>query len=150
MLPFLQATQSLGKLLSSPEIPVFDSSVIILVGKNSQRTPFTSIRICMKLRNKSIRICMKLRNKSIRICIKLRNKSIPLFSSRHFQSIFAVFRKTAGPGPQILRLCAPGGLCQAHSSGAGGSTPDDSLVPGQLWGPPKRYPKLWLVSGHQI
>ena len=138
MLPFLQATQSLGKLLSSPEIPFFDSSVIILVGKNSQRTPFTSIRIYMKLRNKSIRICMK-----------LRNKSIPLFSSRHFQSIFAVFSLTAGPGPQILRTRAPGGLCQAHSSGAGGSTPDDSLVPGQLW-VPKRYPKLWLVSGHQI
>ena len=123
MLPFLQATQSLGKLLSSPEIPFFDSSVIILVGKNSQRTPFTSIRICMKLRNTSIRICMK-----------LRNKPIPLFSSRHvhpcssifnpfssifihFQSIFnpfsRFFRKTAGPGPPnssqaCARWIAPG------------------------------------------
>ena len=74
----------------------------------------------------------------------------PFFHLAIFNPFSRFFRKTAGPGPQILRLCAPGGLCQAHSSGAGGSTPDDSLVPGQLWGPPKRYPKLWLVSGHQI
>lgn len=93
MLPFLQATQSLGKFLSSPEIPFFDSSVIILLGKNSQRTPFTSIRICMKLRN----------------------KSIPLFSSPQCSSIFAVFSLTLGPGPpKILRFCVRQVDCARH------------------------------------